>query len=186
MFPLRTFVGYKHPTHSILRQSVVNLNIEDNRCLQRCLILASEGGHKIIANRKMGVASVYNKWWKQPDKYKVSGVLIHEIEEAMNIHHNKPFDQNEEKFSRLEELLNVSINVFEVTLLPGYDDNSKDGNKHFTCSQIYSGYKSTSLLSLCILNDMRPMVAGNSDTIHKHFIYIKDLTGFKQYISRMM
>ena len=131
--------------------------------------------YKIIANRKMGDESVYNKWWKQPDKYKVFGVLIHEIEEAMNIHHNKPFDQSEEKFSRLEELLNMTLNVF-------YDDNSKDGNKHFTCSQIYSGYMSTSLLSLCILNDTRFMVAGNSDTIHKHFIYIKDLTGFKQHI----
>ena len=34
MFPLWTFVGYKHPTHSILGQSVVNPNIDDNRCLQ--------------------------------------------------------------------------------------------------------------------------------------------------------
>ena len=34
MFPLRTFVGYKHPTTSILGQSVVNPNIKDNRCLQ--------------------------------------------------------------------------------------------------------------------------------------------------------
>ena len=34
MFPLRTFVGYKHPTPSILGQSVVNSSIDDNRCLQ--------------------------------------------------------------------------------------------------------------------------------------------------------
>ena len=61
MFPLRTFVGYKHHTPSILGRTVVNPNIDDNWCLQRCLILASEGGHKIIANRKMGDASVYNK-----------------------------------------------------------------------------------------------------------------------------
>ena len=65
-------------------------------------------------------------------------VTIHEIEEAMDICDNKSFDQSEEKFSRLEELLKVSLNVFEVTLLPGYDDNSKDKNEHFTCSQIYS------------------------------------------------
>ena len=62
MFPLRTFVGYKHHTPSILGRTVVNPNIDDNWCLQRCLILASEGGHMIIANRKMGDASVYNKW----------------------------------------------------------------------------------------------------------------------------
>ena len=85
MFPLWSFVGYVHPTPSIIGQSVVNPSIEDNRCLQRCLILASEGGRKIIANRKMGVESVYNKWWKQPSKYKVFGVAIHEIEEAMDI-----------------------------------------------------------------------------------------------------
>ena len=126
--------------------------------------------------------SMYNKWWKQPDKYKIFGVTIHEIEEAMDICDNKPFDQSEEMFSRLEELLNISLNIFEVTLLPGYDDNSKDKDEHFTSSQIYSGHKSTSLLFLCILNDTQPMVPRDSNTIHKHFIYIKDLTGFKQCI----
>ena len=118
MFPLQIFVDYKHPTPSILGRSVINPNIDDNRYLQRCLILASECGHKIIANHKMGDVSVYNKWWKQPNKYKVFGVTIHEIEEAMDICVNKPFKQSEEKFSRLEELLNISLNVFEVTLLP--------------------------------------------------------------------
>ena len=33
----------------------------------------------------MGDESVYNKLWKQQDKYKVFGVMIHEIEEAMDI-----------------------------------------------------------------------------------------------------
>ena len=98
MFPLRTFVGYKHHTPLILGYTVVNPNIDDNRYLQRCLILASEGGHKIIANRKISDASVYNKWWKQPDKYKVFGV----------------------------SLLKVSLNVFKITLLPEYNDNSKN------------------------------------------------------------
>ena len=85
MFPLRSFVGYRHPTPFVIGRTVLNPNIDDNRCLQRCLILASEGGHKIIANRKMGNATVYNKWWKQPNKNKVFGVTIHEVEEAMNI-----------------------------------------------------------------------------------------------------
>ena len=137
MFPLRTFVGYKHHTPYIIGQTAVNPNINDNRCLQRCLILASEGGHKIIANRKMGDASVYNKWWKQADKNKVFGVTIHEVEEAMNIRDNAPFNASEENFARLEELLKVSLNVFEVTLLPGYDDNSEDKYDLFTCYQVY-------------------------------------------------
>ena len=99
------------------------------------------------------------------------GVTIHEIEEAMVICDNKPFEQSEEKFSRLEELLKVSLNVFEITLLPGYGDNSKDKNEHFASPQIYSGHKSTSLLSLCILNHTI-----DTNTISKHFICIKDLT----------
>ena len=123
----------------------------------------------------MGDESVYNKWWKQPDKYKVFGVSIYKIEEAMDTCDNKPFEQSEEKFSRLEELLKVSHNVFEVTLLFGYDDNSKDKNEHFTSSQIYSGHKSTSVLFLGILNHTR-----NTNPSPKHFMYIKDLTGFKQ------
>ena len=51
MFPLCTFVGHRHPTLFVIGRTVLNPNIDDNRCLQRCLILASEGGHKIIANR---------------------------------------------------------------------------------------------------------------------------------------
>ena len=62
MFSLRTYVGNKHPTPIVLGRTVINLNIDDNRCLQRCLILESDGGHKIITNRKMGDESVYNKW----------------------------------------------------------------------------------------------------------------------------
>ena len=137
MFPLRTFVGYKHPTPFVIGRTVINPNIDDNRCLQRYLILASEGGHKIIANRKIGDASVYNKWWKQPDKNKVFGVSIHEVEEAIGICDNKAFDASEEKFASLEALLKVSLNVFEVTLLPGYDDNSEDKYELFTSSQVY-------------------------------------------------
>ena len=179
MFPLRTFVGYKHHTPLILGRTVVNPNIDDNRCLQRCLILASEGGHKIIANRKMGDASVYHKWWKQPDKYKIFGVTIHEIEKAMDICDNKAFDQSEEKFTRLEELLKVSLNIFEITLLPGYDVNSKDKYDLFTSTQIYKPNGKGESVSLCIVNDTR-----NENEIPKHFLYIKDLSDFKHHIFR--
>ena len=137
MFPLRTYIGHKHPTPFVIGRTVLNLNIDENRCLQWCLILASEGGHKIVANRKIGDETVYNKWWKQPDKYKVFGVTIHEVEEAMGIRGNAPFDASEEKFAALEALLKVSLNVFEVTLLPGYDDNCKDKYELFTSIQVY-------------------------------------------------
>ena len=109
-------------------------------------------------------------------------MTIHEIEEAMDICDNKPFVQSGEKFSRLEEFLNISLNVFEVTLLPGYDDNFNEKNEHFTSSQIYSGHKSTSVLSLCILNHTQPMIPWDSDIISKHFMFIKDFADFKRSI----
>ena len=152
MFPLGTFVGYKHHTPLILGCTIVNINIDDNRCLQRCLILASEGGHKIVVNRKMGDETVYNRWWKQPNKYKVFGVPIPKVEEAMDICDNKTFDQSEEYFARLEELLKVSLSVFEFTLLPGCDDNFKDEYDLFTSSQVYKPKVNGAALSLCIVN----------------------------------
>ena len=187
MAPLRTDIGYKHHTPSVLGRTVINPNIDDNRCLQRCLILASEDGQKIIENRKMGDSSVYNKWWKHPDKYKIFNHTIHEIEEAMDICDNKPFEQNEEKFAQLESLLKVSINVFEVTLLPEYDDNSKDKYDQFVCSQIYCGQKGNEAISLCILNDVSTSSGADdtrNTTLPKHFLFIKDLASFKRLILR--
>ena len=180
MFPLRTYVRYKHHTPFILGRTVINLNIDDNRCLQRCLILASEGGHKIIANGKVCDESVYNKWWKKPKKYKVFGETIHEVEEAMGIRDNVPFDASEEKFAVLEAVLKISLNVFEVTLLLGYSDKAKEQFGLFTCEQVYGGKekKTRSPLSLCILNDQNL-----SEDTPKHFLYIKDLSNFKYRMS---
>ena len=53
-------VQTSHTIH--LGRTAVNPNIDDNRCLQQCLILVSESGHKIVTNRKMGDETVYNKW----------------------------------------------------------------------------------------------------------------------------
>ena len=179
MFPLRTYVSFRHPTPLILGRTVVNPNMDDSRCLQRYLILESEGGHKIVANGKVCDETVYNKWWKQPDKYKVFGVTIHEVEEAMGIRDNAPFYASEEKFAALEALLKVSLNVFEVTLLPGYSDKVKEQFDLFTCEQLY-GDKGTKLpLSLCILNDQNL-----SEGTPKHFLYIRDLSDFKHRMTR--
>ena len=54
----------------------------------------------------------------------------------MDICDNKVFEQSEEKFTRLDELLIVSFNVFEITLLPLCDNDSEDGYDLFTSSQI--------------------------------------------------
>ena len=72
MFPLRTFVGHKHPTPFVIGRTVLNPNIDDNRCLQRCLILASKGGHKIIANCKIGDATGTTSGGSNPTRTKYS------------------------------------------------------------------------------------------------------------------
>ena len=128
----------------------------------------------------MNDKSMYNKWWKQPEKNKVFGVTIHEVKKAMDICDNKAFDQNEDKFARLEELLKVSLNVFEVTLLHGYDDNSEDKYDLFTSSQIYKPKVDELALSLCIVNDIQGEEGENE--IPKHFLYTKDLSDFKHRI----
>ena len=107
------------------------------------------------------------------------GVTIHEIEEVMDICDNKPFDQSEESFAKLEELLKVSLSVFEITLLPGYDDNSKDKYDLFTNSQIYTPDGSGGSVSLCTVNDTHC-----EEVFPKHFLYIKDLSNFKHRIFR--
>ena len=82
-------------------------------------------------------------------------MTIHEIEESMDICDNKAFEQSEEKFARLKELLKVSFNVFEITLLPGYADNCKDEYELFTCYQGYKSEVNGTTLSFYIVNDTR-------------------------------
>ena len=97
----------------------------------------------------------------------------------MGIRDNTPFDASEEKFAALEALLKVSLNVFEVTLLPGYIDKSKEQFDLFTCNVVYKGKGTKLALSLCILND-RNLPEGTP----KHFLYIKDLNDFKHRMTR--
>ena len=97
----------------------------------------------------------------------------------MGIRDNKAFDASEEKFAALEALLKVSLNVFEVTLLPGYVDKGKEQFDLFTCNVVYKGKGTKLPLSLCILNDLN-LPEGTS----KHFLYIKDLNDFKHRMTR--
>ena len=97
----------------------------------------------------------------------------------MGIRDNAPFEQSEEKFARLERLLKVSLNMFEIILLPGYSDNYKDKFDLFTCSQVYKGKRKGGALSLCILDDQNL-----PEATPKHFMYIMDLSNFKHRMTR--
>ena len=97
----------------------------------------------------------------------------------MGIRDNAPFDASEEKFIALEALLKVSLNVFELTLLPGYIDKGKEQFDLFTCDVVYKGKEAKHPLSLCILNDLN-LPEGTP----KHFLYIKDLNDFKHRVTR--
>ena len=59
MFPLCISVDHKHPTPSILGHTMFNPSIDDKKCLQRSLLLANEGGYKIIANRSRYCSGIY-------------------------------------------------------------------------------------------------------------------------------
>ena len=96
-------------------------------------------------------------------------MTIHEVEEAMGIRDNTPFDASEEKFAALAALLKVSFNVFEVTLLPGYTDKTKEQFDLFTCDVVYkSKEKACPPLSLCILNDSVPLHLERSKSTRGH------------------
>ena len=94
---------------------------------------------------------------------------------------NKVFGQSEEKFARLDELLKVSFNVFEITLLPLFEYNSEDGYDLFTSSQICKPNGKRKNVSLCIVNET--WEEGKNE-LPKHFLYIKDLSDFKHRIFR--
>ena len=51
------------------------------------------------------------------------------------------------------QLLKVSLNIFEITLLPGCDDNSEDKNELFMSSKVYKPNGKRVSVSLCIVKD---------------------------------
>lgn len=75
-------------------------------------------------------------------------------------------------------MFKVSL-VFEVTLLSGYSDKTKEQFDLFTCEQVYRGKGTKLPLSFCILNDQN-LPEGTP----KHFLYIKDLSDFKYRMTR--
>ena len=75
------------------------------------------------------------------------------------------------------QLLKVSLNIFEITLLPECDDNSEDKNELLTSSQVYKPNGKRVSVSLCIVKDTQ-----EEEALPKHFLYIKDLRDFKHRI----
>ena len=174
MFPLRTFIGAPIFRPRIFGNTVSNPAVDDIKCLQRCLILGSKSGQIISRRNHVLDPKRYERWWKKPDMYKVFDLSIHDIEKALDIV-DKPFDQCDENFKKLEDLIKIPVNCYEVTLFPGYKDETAEDREKFECSLIYPK-KSRNGFNLCIVNDLKSEM--------KHFMYIKDIDGFKKYMLR--
>ena len=176
MIPLRVFVGSPIATPTFLGHSVVNPRFNDNKCLQRCLILASIGGKVILASRNHCKSSVYSAYWKNPNKHRVFDHSIHEIEAAVGIQNNKPFVDSDSNFRTLENLLCIRINCWEIVLLNGFDSDTKDLDGVRITPKYLSVLERGQEVNLAILYDLSRNI--------KHFIYVKDLASFKVHISR--
>ena len=182
LLPLKVYVGAGIKTPAILGECVVNPCINDNRCLQRCLILAYNGS-SIIKNCNTTRVSGYSKYWNKPIKNPVFGHTILEIENAMNIADNQPFIECVEKFEQLENLLNVYINCYEMRMFDGFDMKSMDEKnlENMVVECVYPVKKNQRIdikqeVNLCMLNDEHLKV--------KHFVLIKDMSKFKQHLYR--
>lgn len=179
MIPLKVNVGAGIKTPVILGLTVINPCIDDNRCLQRCLILASNG-QSIIKARHVCNAKGYSKYWNKPNKNLVFGHSILEIESLVNIQDNKPFVECIENFRALENLLDIYITCYQFNMLDGFDmtSTSQENYEKFTIQPVYplNTIERTDKTNvyLCILNDIK------NET--KHFTLVKDPIPFKQHV----
>lgn len=179
IIPLTKFIGAGIPTPSILGYTVLNACINDNKCLQRSLILACNGDY-YVKTKNICRESSYNKYWKKPQVNQVFGHTIQEIETAVNIEDNKPFVECDQNFKTLEDLLNIYINCYEFDMQDGFDpkDVSESNYSKFYLHSIYPHKfmerKDRRNVDLCVLKDASKNI--------KHFVYIKDPSVFKQHV----
>ena len=68
-------MGHNQPIPMVQGNKIANLNIIDDKCLQCCLILASEDDHQILANRTVDAATVYKC-------ESIQGRIIYSIEQS--------------------------------------------------------------------------------------------------------
>lgn len=179
IIPLTKFIGASIPTPTILGYSVLNACIDDNKCLQRSLILACNGDY-YVKTRNICNKISYNKYWRRNDKNLVFGHTIQEIESAVNIEDDKPFIESDENFKKLEDLLNIYINCYEFDMMDGF--NPKDtSEENYTKFSIHSVYPHKYIerndrhnVNLCVLKESSKNI--------KHFVYVKDPAVFKQRV----
>lgn len=179
IIPLTKFIGAGIPTPAILGYTVLNACINDNKCLQRSLILACNTDY-FLKTRNMCRTTGYNKYWKKPQENLVFGHTIQEIEAAVDIENDKPFVECDENFKTLEDLLNIYINCYEFDMQDGFDpkDTSQSNYSKFYLHSIYPHKfmerKDRRNVDLCVLKDASKNI--------KHFVYIKDPSVFKQHV----
>lgn len=179
MIPLKVNVGAGIKTPTILGLTVINPCIDDNKCLQRCLILASNG-EPIIKSRHVCDVKGYTKYWNKPNKNLVFGHSIHEIESLVDIQDNKPFVECEQNFKALEDLLDIYITCYQFNMLEGFDmaSTSQENYEKFTVQPVYPlntiDRNDKTNVYLCILNDIK------NET--KHFVFVKNPMPFKQHV----
>ena len=116
--PIKNSIGSYIPTPiEIVGDTLLNIKADDNKCLQRCLIYATNQSI-IDRSRRRYQAQPYNKFWKQSDKFTVNGVSIHEIEQQLNLVNDQCFQATEDNFALLEKLIHCRINVYQIDILP--------------------------------------------------------------------
>lgn len=179
MIPLKVCVGAAIKTPAILGYSVLNACIDDNRCLQRSLILACD--ERIVKSNNVCHVKAYGKYWKKADRNLVFGHTIPEIESTVNIQDNTPFVACEENFKALEDLLDIYITCYQFNMNAGFDLSSTTAENRalFTVEPLYpissNERQDKTHIYLCVLNDIEKEL--------KHFVYIKDAKVFSAYVT---
>ena len=165
LLPLKCFVGRSIETPTILGRTIANPCIDDNKCLQRCLILSVNDN--IIKQGNTVNINSYTKYWRKPEKNLVYGHTIPEIEKYLHIENDVPFFESYDKFYILELYLHVKIVCYEMKMFDDFDKKSvkMDNLSKMSIQKIFdSGVEYDKTIYLCILTDV--------ENSYKHFVYI--------------
>ncbi len=178
LLPLKCFVGRAIETPTILGHTILNPCIDDNKCLQRCLILSVND--TISKNRNTNKPYQYERYWKKPEKNLVYGHTIPEIEKYLHIENDVPFFESYDKFYLLELYLHVKIVCYEMKMFDGFDKKSvkMENLSKMSIQKIFdSGVEYDKTIYLCILTDV--------ENSYKHFILIRNIVEFKKHVEHM-
>lgn len=176
--PIKNIIGkYIETPRNIVGDTLLNIipdSIEDNRCLQRCLIYSL---NKEIINRskRQHLSKTYNKYFRQPDKYKFNDHSIIDFEQQFELIDNKPFHGDTITYEEIEKYFDIKLNVYQLDLLPN-DDFSID-RIYPESNNIHRDLRGKEIY-LCILNKpeeniMHFTVIQHIDTFRAKFIATK-------------